>query len=618
MKHEIRKLLSNTLFKETLNFYTKPNIFTYPSLLKACGKLKATPKQSHQIHARIVTTGFHTNVYTATALITFYMKLHLLNDALKVFDQMPDPNLVSTNSMISGLSRNAYCREALMVFRNVGFCGFRWNSVTVASGLSSCERLEDGVQIQGLGVKLGVESDVYVGTAALSMYLKCGELVEAVRVFGLMEVKNVVSYNALMFGIARGKLCYMVFDLFKEMREVLDEEPTSGTWVSVLSACSECSDLRFGKQVHNLIVKYEVSCDVMVGTSLVDMYAKCRCLKSAYEIFNELGCCRNLVTWNTMISGMMLNNHSETAIELFEQLNLEGLVPDSTSWNSMISGFSQLGKGDEAFMFFKRMQLAREYPSLKSVTSLLPACSDLSAIQSGKVIHGHTIRTAIVSDEFISTALIDMYMKCGCSTLARQIFDQFERRPNDPAFWNAMISGYGRNGEDESALEVFELMGVEGVQPNSATFIGILSACSHTGKVDKGAGLFRMMSRHYGVTPISEHFGCVVDLLGRAGRLYEAWGLIQYISEPSSSAYASLLGACRCHLDDKLGEEIAERLLELEPDDPSPYVILSNIYAGQGKWRDIERVREMMKDMGVRKIPGSSLIGVARKTTACT
>ncbi|KAK9276841.1 hypothetical protein L1049_006378 [Liquidambar formosana] len=348
----------------------------------------------------------------------------------------------------------------------------------------------------------------------------------------------------------------------------------------------------------------------MVGTALVDMYSKCGCWRWAYDVFKELGGSRNLITWNSMIAGMMSNAQSETAIELFEQLESEGLEPDSATWNSMISGFSQLEKGVEAFKFFNRMQLAGIVPSLKSVTSLLPSCSALSALLCGKEIHGHAIRTDISNDEFMATSLIDMYMKCGHSSWAQRIFNQFEIKPDDPAVWNAMISGYGRNGENESAFKIFNQMLEERVQPNSATFISILSVCSHAGWVDKGWKVFRMMNNDCGLNPTPQHFSCMVDLLGRSGWLEEARELIQEIPQPSASVFASLLGACRHHLNSELGEEMAKKLSEMEPENPAPLVILSNIYAEQGRWKDVERVRELINDRGLIKLPGYSLIGV--------
>ncbi|XP_010256611.1 PREDICTED: pentatricopeptide repeat-containing protein At2g02750 [Nelumbo nucifera] len=619
MRSDIKKLVSGGFYREALSLYSqlksssfRPDSFTFASLLKACGKLKAT-SEGREIHARVFKTGFHTDVYAATALISMYIKFHLLEDALKLFNKIAQRNIALFNATISGFSQHGNSKEALWAFQQVCARGFQPNSVTIASVLPACERLDHGLQVHGFAVKLGVERDVYVATAIVTMYWNCQELISATRVFKLIPDKNVVSYNSLISGLLQNGLTRMALNVFKEMRESSRVEASTVTWVSVLSASSSLLDARLGRQVHGLILKHNISSDVMVGTTLADMYAKCRCWNSAYEIFKELGENRNLVAWNSMISGTMLNGQYETAVELFEQLILDGLEPDSTTWNSMISGFSQLGKAEEAFRFFTRMQLEGVAPSLKSITSLLPACSALSALLRGKEIHGHIIRTGFIDDEFICTALIDMYMKCGYSSWAFRIF-YCAQTTKDPAIWNAMISGYGRNGEYKSAFEIFSRMEEERVQPNLATFAGLLSACAHSGLIDEAWKLFRLMSTVYGLIPTTVHFCCMVDLLGRAGRLNEARDLIQEIPEPSVSVFASLLGACTCNLDANLGEEMAEKLSESDPGNPTPYVLLSNIYAGQGRWMGVERIREMIKERGLRKVAGCSLIREAQET----
>ena len=615
MKREIAKLVSDGFFKEAISLYSQchsaslpPNKFTFPPLLKACAKLKSLP-QGQSLHTHLIKTGFSSHVYAATSLTDMYMKLHLLHDALKVFDEMPERNPTSFNAVISGFLQNGYSREAFSAFKQVGFGTFRPNSETISCLLLACESVRHGMEMHCLAIKLGVETEVYVATSIVTMYSNYEELVSATKVFEGTRNKSVVSYNAFISGLLQNGIPRLVLDVFKDMRECSVEVPNSVTFVLVLSACASLLYLRFGRQVHGFIMKTAKEFDATLATALVDMYSKCGCWHLAFDAFKELDGIRNLITWNSMICGMMLNAQSENAVELFEQLECEGLVPDSATWNSMISGFSQLGKGVEAIKYFKRMLSAGIVPSLKSITSLLPACSDLSALQCGKEIHGHAIRTDISSDEFIATSLIDMYMKCGYHDLARRIFYQFDRKPDDPAFWNAMISGFGRNGENKSAFEIFDQMREEKVQPNAATFISVLSVCGHTGQVDKGWQVFRMMSKDYGLKPKPEHIGCMVDLLGRSGWLGEAQELIQELSQPSASVFASLLGACKYHLDSEVGEEMAMKLAELEPENPTPLVILSNIYAEFGRWGDVERIRGIMNNKGLRKLPGSSLIG---------
>ncbi|XP_028804619.1 pentatricopeptide repeat-containing protein At2g02750 [Neltuma alba] len=616
MRRDIAKLVSHGLYREALHLYSQlhsaslsPHSFTFPPLLKACSKLKS-PSLGQILHAHIVKFGFQADTYASTALTAMYMKLHRLLDALMVFDDMPQRNMASLNAAVSGFSQNGYHEEALRVFKIIGFSNLRPNSVTLASLLSASDGVRNGEMVHCWAVKLGVESDTYVATSLISMYSNHEELNSASRVYGGLVNKNVVSYNAFITGLLQKGVPRLAVDVFKDMMVCSDDKPNSVTLLSVLSACASLLDVHLGSQVHGFITKVVTGIEVRVVTALVDMYSKCGCWHSAFDVFNNLEGNRNLVTWNTMISGMMLNAQFEKALELFQLLELEGLHPDSATWNSMISGFAQQGKSTEALLWFRKMMLASVAPSLKILTSLLSACSDLSALRYGKEIHGLALRIDINEDEFLATALIDMYMKCGHSSWARGIYDQFDIKPSDPAFWNAMISGYGRNGDNESAFEIFDEMQERMVRPNAGTFVSALSACSHTGEVDRGVQIFRMMRNDHGLDPKPEHFGCIVDLLGRCGRLDEARDLVKELVEPSSSVYASLLGACRSHLNCNLGKEMAMNLLDLEPENPTPLVILSSIYAGLGRWRDVEVIRGMIKDKGLDKLGGFSMIEV--------
>ncbi|KAL6186882.1 hypothetical protein ACLB2K_043001 [Fragaria x ananassa] len=568
-------------YPSMLNTTPLPHKFTFPPLLKACANLRSPP-HTQMVHAHLLKTGFFSDVYSSTALTDSYMKLNLTDHALQVFEEMPHRNLASINAVISGLLRNGHCREALAVFRSVWVGGFGINSVTLVSVFSGCENAKQGMGMHCVAVKIGVEDDIFVSTSAVSMYSSCGEVEYAAKVFEDMPVKNLESYNAFITGLLRNGAARVVLDVFKKMRGYGGEYPNAVTLVLVLAACGSVLCLGFGRQL-------------------------------AYQVFGELDGTRSLFTWNAMIAGMMMNAQWESAVKLFERLESEGFKPDSVTWNSMISGFSQLGKGSEAFEYFKRMHSTGVAPSLKSVTSVLQACADSSALQCGREIHGHAIRTDISSDLFLSTALIDMYMKCGQPPWARRVFDSFHVKPDDAAFWNAMITGYGRNGENEYAFPIFDHMLEEKVQPNAATFISLLSMCSHSGLGHKGWKIFRMMDRDFGIKPDPKHYGCMIDLLGRSGRFDAALELTQELSGPSASVFASLLGACECHSNIDLGTQMAIKLSELEPENPIPFLILSKIFAGLGRWKDAEISRKMMDNQKSRKVPGFSILRLHTK-----
>ncbi|CAI9092706.1 OLC1v1028025C1 [Oldenlandia corymbosa var. corymbosa] len=620
MTTQMAKLIRNGLFKEVLTLYSQfhsasisgmflPKKPAFPYLLKACAGLKAL-SEAQMLHAHIIKSGFQFNIHTATALASVYMKLGLVDNATYVFDEIPQPTIALYNAVISGFSQNGFSDKALKMFRLANDRNVRPDSVTIASGLSACFDVEHGVQLHSWAVKIGVEIDIYVATSLVTMYLSSRALASAERLFLMIHNKSVVFYNAYLSGMQQNGANCQVLSTFNEMRSSSGERPNSVTLLSVTSACANLKHLRYGRQVHALVTKGKQMFDTKIGTALVDMYSKCGSWDSAYEVFKELGSRRNLITWNSMIAGMMLNNQCESAVDLFAQLEGEEFLPDSATWNSMINGCSCLGKPEEAFIFFRKMISFGVVPSPKCITSLLTACSALCALRYGQEIHACVLRTGIDSDNFIATAMIDMYMKCGETTFAQDIFNHYEIRPTDPAFWNAMISGYGRNGRGEDASKLFYQMLEERVQPNLATFNCMLSMCSHTGQVDLGWQIFQLMIVDYSLQPTSEQLSIIIDMLGRSGLLKEAQDLLQEVTEPSSSVFASLLAASKQYIDSEVAEEMAKKLSALQPDNPIPFLILSNIYAGLEKWNDVERIRTFVGETKLRKVPGHSKVGV--------
>ncbi|KAM0016558.1 putative tetratricopeptide-like helical domain superfamily [Helianthus debilis subsp. tardiflorus] len=618
MNTKLSKLITTGLYTEALSlfsnlhFHSHPlNNFTFPFLLKACSHLQLV-SHGQMLHAHLTKTGFNSHIYTATALTDMYMKFksQFLYSALKVFDEITEPNTTSINVVVSGFCQNGCYQTAFDVFKRFGEYKLRPDSVTVASLLSGCDvSVKDGQQVHCWAVKIGVETDIYVATSLVTMYFNCKQPLTASVVFERIGSKTVACCNAYATGLLQNRIVEPVFKVFKQMLQRSAHDANSVTFVSVLSACSDIKNLKFGLQVHGLLVKVDLVLDLLVGTALLDMYSKCGYWHRAYDVFKELRGIRSLITWNSMISGMMLNGESESAIGLFMMLGSNGLKPDSATWNIMINGLSNVGKPDEAFFIFRKMQSTGEPVSTKSLTSLLSACASVSSLTNGKEIHGYVIRTNMNKDDILATAVINMYMKCGHSSWAFSVFDQFEIKPRDPVIWNAMISGYGRNGESEAAFNMFEWMQNENVKPNSTTFNCILSVCSHAGKLEKGLEFLTLMKR-YNLVPTSEHYACLIDLLGRSGKIDEARGLLSTIPEVSGSVLDSLIGACNFHSDVKTGEEMARLLVDLDPENPIPFVILSNIYAREGRWKDVEDLRDEMDRKGLKKSSGFSSLSV--------
>eukprot|EP01018_Ginkgo_biloba_P030327 Gb_08618 [translate_table: standard] len=563
-----------TLYHQMQSVGIQPDNFTFPFVLKACADV-ADLQQGKDIHDYIIRSGFESDVYVQNCLLAMYAKCGSIDRARQVFNKMSQRDVVSWNTMIAAYTQNGNCEQALKLFANMHLVGVRCDSVTIASVLPACAQLvalEQGKNIHDYIIKSGFESDVYVGSALVDMYAKCGSLEIARQLFDRMSRKNAVSWNAMSTGYAQSGRASEAMELFRQMlMEYV--KPNSGTVASILSASAHLIALQLGKEMHGYATKNGFESDVFVGTALIDMYAKYNCLESASKLFDKLFE-RNVVSWNAMIAGYVQKKHPNEALKYFRQMQQEDVTPNAVT-----------------------------------IAIILSACACLAALQLGKEIHDYIIRTGLQSIIFVANALIDMYAKCGSIEVAGYVFDQMSVR--DVVSWNAMIMGYGIHGYGQDALTHFEQMQQAGIKPDHITFIGVLSACSHAGLVNEGWRYFDCMRQDYHITPTAEHYACMVDLLGRAGQLDEAHDFIKRMPlDPVADVWGALLGACRNHCNIDLGEHVAECLFELEPENTANYVLLSNIYAEAGKWDDVAKVRTMMKEKGLMKRPGCSWIKV--------
>eukprot|EP01018_Ginkgo_biloba_P040139 Gb_11688 [translate_table: standard] len=439
--------------------------------------------------------------------------------------------------------------------------------------LEECTSMKELKQVHAHILRIEIKQNKFLVTKLVGMYAMLGGMNYARLIFDRVYKRDVFLWNVMIRGYSKNGPCEEALALYNRM-QIAGVEPNSFTFPFVLAACAGLSDLKEGRKIHDHIVRDGFDSNIFVENSLVDMYGKCGSVETARQVFDKM-CKRDLVSWNAIIVGYAQNEHANEALKLFNQMLLEKVTPDPFT-----------------------------------MASVLQACAYLGVLPQGKWIHAYIIRSGIeVNDVFVVTSLLTMYAKCGNIETARQLFDKMSKR--DVGAWNSMIAAYAIHGHGEAALALYAQMQQTGMKPNHITFIGVLSACSHAGLVDEGWRYFDCMSRVHCITPWVEHYACMVDLLGRAGHLHEAQELIKKMTlKPDAGVWGALLGACRLHCNIELGERVAERLFELEPENPGWYVLLSNVYAAAGRWDDVTRVRTMMKDRRLQKIPGYSLIEV--------
>lgn len=356
--------------------------------------------------------------------------------------------------------------------------------------------------------------------------------------------------------------------------------------------------------VHTHFVKSGFEADLFASTSLVDMYSKLGLLKTAQKCFDEMKE-KDIPTWNSIIAGYTKFGDMEGANKLFNLMPFRNVI----SWTSMISGYSQNGQYREALSMFIKMENDKAMrPNEVTIASVLPACANIGALEVGERIEAYARINGYFSNLFVSNALLEMYSRCGKIDKAKSVFDEIGSRRN-LCSWNSMIMGLAVNGRCKEALEVFNNMLREGTAPDDVTFVGVLLACAHGGFVTKGWELFQKMEQNHFLVPKLEHYGCMVDLLGRSGKLMEAYDFINTMPiKPDAIIWGVLLGACSFYGHVELAEISANRLFVLEPWNPANYVILSNIYALAGKWDAVARLRKVMKGSKITKGAGYSFV----------
>ncbi|ONK63028.1 uncharacterized protein A4U43_C07F10650 [Asparagus officinalis] len=552
--------------------------FTYPLVLRACSGL-CDVEQGGIVEKSIefdrIHRGLEPNVYTKCALLDMYAKCGRLMEARRVFDGMPVKDMVLWGAIICGTMQSGDWMEAMSLFRRMRWEGFRLDSVIVAMVIPACGKLgtlELGMGLHCCAMRSGFVDDLYVSNALIDMYAKCGHTHVASCIFQCMEFKDVVSWSSLIAGYSQNCEHRRSIDLFMEMVEN-GMSPSSVTLASVLPSLAELKLMKQAKEIHSYVIRHGFELDSFVASALLDLYCKCQSIKEAEFIF-DIMFRRDIAIANSMITGYALSGDMESALRTLQRIRKIGLRPNSVT-----------------------------------IVTVLPLCNRLTMLNHGKELHGYVLRGALDSEISVNNSLIDMYCKCGYLEHGKRVFEQMIVR--DIITYNTVIGAFGMHGLGDQAILFFQLMKEERVHPDRVTFIALLSACSHSGLIEKGLYFNDSMRRDYGIVPDMEHYSCMVDLYGRAGYLDDAWNFIKKMPmEPGIDVLGSLLGACRVRQRIDLAELISNRIFEKKLEDPGYYVLMSNMYADAKRWEDVKKVRAVVKEKGLMKKPGISWIQI--------
>ncbi|KDP40347.1 hypothetical protein JCGZ_02345 [Jatropha curcas] len=518
-------------------------------------------KLGESIHGCIIRLGMDFDLYTGNALMNMYAKFRSLGrngsqrkDTCKLFDGMPDR--IYHSELV-----NKFSRQILDIGKNV--------CVNQASHISpqinGNNKIFDWSYMENHNNYMGEEDR------------RNSKMDDVRKVFEMMPRRDLVSWNTVIAGNAQNGMYEEALMMIREMGNA-NLKPDSFTLSSVLPIFAEYVDVDKGKEIHGYVIRQGFHGDVFIGSGLIDMYAKCARVEDSLRVFSILP------------------------------------QRDDISWNSIIAGCVQNNRFGEGLSFFRQMVKAKVKPRQVSFSSILPACAHLTTLNLGKQLHGYIIRCRFDDNVFIASSLVDMYAKCGNVKVARWIFDKMELP--DMVSWTAIIMGYALHGHANDAISLFEKMEMGGIRPNYVAFMAVLTACSHAGLIDKAWGYFNSMTQNFGIAPGLEHYAAMADLLGRAGKLDEAYKLISSMDRPAGSVWSALLAACRVHKNVDMAEKVAEKIFEDDPENVGAYVLLSNTYAAARRWEEVSKLRVLMRDKGLKKNTACSWIEVKNRMHA--
>ena len=536
--------------------------------------------EGKQLHGHLVKLGL-CNPYLQNQILNVYVRCKELDDAHKLFDEMTVRRVVAWNTVICGVV------DEISDYKFSSFLGFSYfkrmlletvcpDDITFNVLVRSCivlNGVEIGLQLHCFIMKLGFGSNYFVCTALVDFYAKCGLVEDARRSFDYVLFRDLVLWNVMVF-------CYATNCLPKEAIQIfnfMQSECVKGdefTFSSLINLCSNSGSCQLGKQIHGIVIRQSFDFDVLVATALIDMYSKNENIVDARRVFDTMAI-RNMVSWTTMIVGYGQHGESTKAVKLFQKMLQDEFSVDELTLSSILSSCGNAGISTELMQ-----------------------------------VHAYIIKFGFQSCLSPVNALIKAYSTCGNIVAAFQCFC-LVAEPN-LFTWTSIICACAFHGLAEVATECFEKMLTFGLTPDGITFLGVLSACCHGGLVDKGIQYFEAMTKKYQIVPNSEHYTCLVDLVGRAGFLDEAFNILNSMpNEAGPNTLGAFLGACKVHGNLRLAEWAAGKLFALEPNVLVNYSIMSNIYSSQGCWLDVARIRKMMRNNCDLKSPGCSWVEIA-------
>lgn len=526
-------------------------------------------------------------------MISGYVRNKSLSAARNLFEMMPKRDVVSWNTMLSGYAQNGYADAARRIFdRMLEKNEISWNGLLAAYVQNG--RIEEACML----FESKANWEVVSWNSLMGGFVKQKRLGDAKWIFDRMPVRDEVSWNTMITGYAQN-------NYLAEAQRLFEEAPVKDvfTWTAMVSGFVQNGKVDEARMIFDAMPeKNTVSWNAMIAG-----YVQTKRMDMARELFEAMTC-KNVASWNTMITGYAQSGEITHARNLFDRMPQH----DCISWAAIIAGYAQSGYSEDSLRLFIEMKRYGERLNRSPFTSVLSTCANLASLELGKQLHGQLVKVGFEAGCFVGNALLVMYCKCGSVEEAYHAFEEIVDK--DVISWNTMIAGYARHGFGKDALMLFKSMKTVGIKPDDITMVGILSACSHTGLVEKGTEYFYSMNRDYGVIPNSKHYTCMVDLLGRAGRLDEAQNLMKNMPfEPDAATWGALLGACRLYGKTELAEKAAEVIFEMEPENAGMYVLLSNLYAASGRWGDVSKVRLKMRDRGVKKVTGYSWLEVQNK-----